>query len=57
MLSRYLSDPQRHEKIGCSISTVNAKNSPAQDIKETKKKIRAILPKEYGGGANQREGH
>jgi hypothetical protein len=56
MLGRYLSDPQRHEKIGCGIGTVNAKTSPADDIKEMKKKIRAIIPKASGGGANQREG-
>jgi hypothetical protein len=44
-LGRYLSDPQRHEKIACSIPTTNAKTSPAEDIANMKKKIRAIMPK------------
>jgi hypothetical protein len=53
MLARYLSDPQKHEKIGCGLSTTNAKTSQAEPIMEMKKKIRAIIPKASGGGANQ----
>jgi hypothetical protein len=52
MLGRYLSDPQRHEKILCGVATVNAKISPVEDITAMKRKIRAIIPKAPGGGAN-----
>jgi len=57
MLSRYLCEPQRHEKIACGIPAINAKTSPAEDITAMKTKIRAIIPKAPGGGANQGQGH
>ncbi len=53
MLGKFLSETQRHEKIGCGLATVNAKTSPAEPIVEMKKKIRAIIPKASGAGANQ----
>jgi len=56
MLSRYLADPQRHEKTACAHSTANTMTSPAEDIKEMKKKIRAIIPKASGARSNQSEG-
>jgi hypothetical protein len=56
MLSRYLSDPQRNEKIAGGIPTISAKASPAEDIAAMKVKIRAFIPKAPGGGANQIEG-
>jgi len=51
MLSRYLSDPQRHEKITCGTATISAKTAPAEDITAMKSKIRAIIPKAAGGGS------
>jgi hypothetical protein len=45
MLDRYLSDPQRHEKIACGILTTDIKRSPVEDIAEMNKKIQAIIPK------------
>ncbi|KAN0096695.1 hypothetical protein V8E51_015500 [Hyaloscypha variabilis] len=56
MLSRYLSDPQRHEKITCGTATINAKIAPAEDITAMKSKIRAIIPKAPGGGSAQGPG-
>jgi len=56
MLSRYLSESQRQEKIACGIPTINAKTSPAEDITAMKTKIRAIIPKAPGSGANQGQG-
>jgi hypothetical protein len=57
MLSRYLSDPQRHEKVPCGIPTVNAKTSPAEDIAAMKVKIRTVIPKATGSGAGQGQAH
>jgi hypothetical protein len=53
MLSRYISDHHRHEKVPLGIATVNAKISPTEDIAAMKNKIRALVPKAPGGGANQ----
>jgi hypothetical protein len=54
MLGRYLSDPQRHEKIPCGVPTVNAKISPEEDIAAMKSKIRAITPKLPGAEQTRR---
>jgi len=44
-LGHYLNDPQRHEMIALGISTITTKISPRKDVWQTKKKIRAIIPK------------
>jgi hypothetical protein len=44
-LEHYLNDPQRHEMIALGISTIKTKTSPRKDVWQSKKKIRAIIPK------------